>query len=542
MYAAAQQLFAKGVTPKAVTKLHELARAQVDPHGRATPRLQRALERIDADFGGAMEANRKTLQRFQGILGSVGVRTHRRLEIPIERRPYWLMGPQPLANFQSAPKLPEEADVVIVGAGLTGGSTAYHFVELMKQHGLSVVVLDGGDPGNAASGRNGGNFELLPENFFGKYEGIEKERFDYLEHLHPEVDPAILKVQANREARALLELTATNRRRFEEIVRHEKLEDAIDFAPHGWVRAAASAVEEQGLKDEVAFMQSLGLPAEVWSKERIKKELGVDAEFDGRFTPDGNYHPFKFVTALLQKAIAGGVQLFTRTKVDAIDSEAQGRHLVRTPRGTIRAKKVILATNAYTRELVPELAGIQPWRSQIQVTAHAPVKFQQYFSTKQGDLYCHFRDDDRRYYDPELARATGGRMTHRAPFIQGGGLDRPTETMNPPVSRKTHGIMQVDRDFVLPEIKGQPPVQMWSGLMDFTRDRKPVIGEVRPGVIVGAGLNGYGGCYCVALGQVLSEHAVTGKAPALAPQDVFAPQRLLTSEPYFLNAKPEGLA
>ena len=58
--------------------------------------------------------------------------------------------------------------MVVIGAGLTGVAAAYR----LKDTGLRVVLLDQGDPAGEASGRNGGNFELLPENSVGIYEGI----------------------------------------------------------------------------------------------------------------------------------------------------------------------------------------------------------------------------------------------------------------------------------------------------------------------------------------------------------------------------------
>ena len=58
--------------------------------------------------------------------------------------------------------------MVVIGAGLTGVAAAYR----LKDTGLQVVLLDQGDPAGEASGRNGGNFELLPENSVGIYEGL----------------------------------------------------------------------------------------------------------------------------------------------------------------------------------------------------------------------------------------------------------------------------------------------------------------------------------------------------------------------------------
>ena len=53
-------------------------------------------------------------------------------QLPPNDEPYWFRGGQPLAGHQSRPALPAAADVVIIGAGLTGAATAYHFGSVLK--------------------------------------------------------------------------------------------------------------------------------------------------------------------------------------------------------------------------------------------------------------------------------------------------------------------------------------------------------------------------------------------------------------------------
>jgi glycine/D-amino acid oxidase-like deaminating enzyme len=533
LLAYARTLFRGGATPGKVRWLATLARGFADPRGRAPAELAAILQAIDRELGDGFDG--KTTQAFQGLLGELGVTTHRAIVLPADATPYWLTGKQPLADYQSSPDLPDEADVVIVGAGLTGASTAYHLAEAARAKGLKVVVLDGGNPANQASGRNGGNFELLPENFLGVYQGLEQERYKYLKAVYPQVDDATLRTEATRQAKAVLGFTSRNKQRFVEIIESEKLE--VDFSPKGWLRIAETATEEQGIADEVALGRSLGLDMKLLSKAEIKARTGIDAPFGGRLTTDGNYHPFKYVTALLQKAIGRGVKLYTGTPVETITSDGGDGHLVKTARGTIKARNVVMATNAFTREVLPELSGIEPYQSQIIVTEHAPVAFQGLVTMRQGDLYAHYRDDSNRYDDADLAEATGGAITQRSPFLQGGGLDRPfKDPRKPRRSTKILTTMLADRDQVAPGLKGQPPSRAWTGPMAFTRDRLPAVGFLRKGLIVVAGFNGYGGSYTTAAGLAAADMALSGQVPGWVPQDVFSPQRLLTSEPVFASA------
>lgn len=535
--AYARQLFAGGATPAKIRTLHELAGGFTDEHGRATAELADALQAIDRAHGDGFD--RKTTRRFQQLLGELGVKTHRPLDVPLARKPYWLMGKQPLANFQSKATLPERADVVIVGAGLTGASAAYHMAEQARARGLKVVVIDGGDPANQASGRNGGNFEIMPENFMGVYEGIQQERLKYLAAVYPEVDRATLEAEADRQARAVLRFTSKNRARFVDILQKEKLD--VDFSPRGWLRIAETDVEERGIHAEVALGRELGLDIKTLTPAEIKARTGIDTKYGGRLTQDGNYHPFKYVSGLLEKSLERGVELYTRTPVETITSGEGGTHLVKTARGTIQAKNVIMATNAFTREVLPELAGIEPYQSQIMVTQHAPVTYPGLITMRQGDLYAHYREDENRYPDPALAKATGGKVTQRAPLLQGGGLDRPFKDPHKPrVSTKVFRTMVADRARIAPDLTGQPPSRTWTGPMAFTRDRLPAVGYLRPGLIIAAGFNGYGGSYTTAAGEAVAKMALDGEVPEWVPQDVFTPTRLLTHEPPFEAGKAKA--
>jgi len=87
----------------------------------------------------------------------------------------------------------------------------------------------------------------------------------------------------------------------------------------------------------------------------------TNAAFLGRFIPgDGTYHPFKYVCGQLSTALRDGIGLYTRTKVFRIDSVSPDDHRLVTDRGTISARRVIVATNAFTPDLLPELPSAAP--------------------------------------------------------------------------------------------------------------------------------------------------------------------------------------
>jgi CRP-like cAMP-binding protein len=103
-------------------------------------------------------------------------------------------------------------------------------------------------------------------------------------------------------------------------------------------------------------------------------------------------------------------------------------------------------------------------------------------------------------------------------------------------SPQVHARLLRLRDAFYPELTGQPPSAEWIGPMGFTPDQLPAIGFLRPGVIVAAGFNGYGGSYTTAAGQAAAVMALTGHTPDWVPEDVFSPRRFLEGEPLFMRA------
>lgn len=447
--------------------------------------------------------------------------TNQPIPMPANSEPFWFRCERPLANYQSQAKLPASADVVVIGAGLTGASAAYHLARSANE-GRRIVVLDQGDPAGEASGRNGGNFQLIPENSVGAYEGLAKERLDFLCRLHRGLPIEILQAESERQASLVLGIALRNRELVKSIVLQAGID--CDYAPRGWLHLASSEPEEQGICEEVMLAARHGQRIELWSRSRVRQEFGFDHPFLARFIPgDGTYHPFKYVCGLLHGALQAGVELYTRTRVRSVVSNGSDRHRVATDRGTVIARRVIVATNAFTSMLFRELHGIRPRQSQILVTENAPDR------TRGRVVTCNFGPIF--INQPRDSAANG-----RAALLLGGGADRP---MKNPASRRRspliHRHLLQLRDHFYPELRGCPPAAEWVGAMGFTRDELPAIGLLRDGIVIAAGFNGYGGSYCTAAGLAAAEMVITGAAPDWVPQDVFSPQRLLSARPLFMS-------
>ncbi len=492
--------------------------SQTASDGRDLKRIRRELSKIDR----SARFSKSARSLFQDLLARFGVATSHPIRIPGNDLPFWHRLPNPLSNYQSTPEIPDRADVVIIGAGLTGAAAAYS----LRNKSGQIVVLEKGDPCGEASGRNGGNFELLPENSIGNYEGLAPGRFAYMRKRYPSVPLEIIRAVSERQASLVLGLALRNRELLKDTILSERI--ACDFSPRGWLHIAASEVEEQAICDEVSLAAQHGQRIEIWSRKKIRGEFGIEAPFLGRFIPgDGTYHPFKFVCGELQAALNSGVLLYARTKVNGIEFGDDG-HVVATDRGNILARRVIVATNAFTRELFPELADIEPYQSQILVTDQVRDRVRGRIVT--SDIGPAF------FNQPREGAADG-----RAPLLMGGGADRP---MTNPSSRRrspvVHSKLMEIRDAFYPELSGLPPSGEWIGPMAFTPDGLPCIGFLRPGLVVVAGYNGYGGSYATIAGHLAAQMTSSDMVPEAVPEEIFSPRRLLNRDPLFLTQR-DGL-
>src|SRR5262249_30156922 len=197
----------------------------------------------------------------------------------------------------------------------------------------------------------------------GIYEGLAPGRFTFMHRRYPKVPVEVLQALSERQASLVLGLALRNRDLLKDTILREGI--SCDFSPKGWLHIAADAREEQGICDEVSLAAQHGQRISIWPRGKIAEEFGIEADFLGRFIPgDGTYHPFKYVCGQLRSALRDGVALYTRTRVRRIDSLGEDEHHVVTERGTIVARRLIVATNAFTRDLLPELARIEPYQSQ----------------------------------------------------------------------------------------------------------------------------------------------------------------------------------
>ncbi len=222
-------------------------------------------------------------------------------------------------------------EVAIIGAGYTGLSTALHLAE----RGISSVVLEAAEIGFGGSGRNVGlvnaGMWVMPEDL------IATLGQDY----------------GNR----LLDFLGAGPAYVWEMVRRHAID--CEANPVGTLHAGVGKKGVAELTERARQWQKRGAPVDLLDKSEAAAMLGTSfyagALLDRRA---GTIQPLAYARGLARAATALGVAIHTQSPATALTRSANG-WLVRTPNGSVSAKQVVLATDAYTRLLPQNIARQQ---------------------------------------------------------------------------------------------------------------------------------------------------------------------------------------
>jgi len=239
-----------------------------------------------------------------------------------------------------------DVEVAVVGGGFTGLSAAYH---LARDHGVRAAVLDAGEPGWGASGRNGG-FCCMGSAKLG-YRAMAR-RFG-LDAARAFFDSQVQSVD--------LVATLIDEHGLD-VDRWGRGEFTLAHRPSRFAELA----EEQRLHRELFGHRLDLLPAQAMT------ELGLHTAgtFGGLFNAKAfGLNPLKYLLGLHRLCHERGLALHYRTPVLKIETRRR-RLLLRTRKGTLRADRLLLATNGYGRDgLHRSIAGrTLPVLSNILVT------------------------------------------------------------------------------------------------------------------------------------------------------------------------------
>ncbi|MEM8791698.1 MAG: FAD-binding oxidoreductase [Pseudomonadota bacterium] len=355
--------------------------------------------------------------------------------------------------------LPNELDVVIVGAGLTGLSAA----RTLARKGKSVLVLEAEEPGAGASSRNGGMIG-----------GGHRLSIDDMEARFGKETALDLLTEAH--------LTSTD------FVKQVMIEESIDcdFAETGRFRGLWQASEYDASARGLERLQSLiPLEAEMIPKSRQRDEVNTDLYQGGIVFPrHGGLNPAKWTAGLLSAAQRAGALLQGRTPLKALHKTSSGID-VETPRGNVRAGQVLIATNGYTPTVLSEFKRrIVPIPSYIVATE--PLGTNRIKDLLPGGRMVAESRERHCYY---RASPDGTRLIF-------GGRAALFNAPEPVAQAELRGLMTR----IFPQLKGVGFSHSWRGRTGFTFDFLPHVGET-DGVWHAMGYSGSGNAMAPYLGH-----------------------------------------
>lgn len=215
------------------------------------------------------------------------------------------------------------ADLVVIGGGYTGCSAALKAAEM----GVSVCLIEAEVFGHGGSGRNVGlvnaGLWLPPEDINARL-GAEIGN-----HLSQALG------QAPDLVYGLI----------------DRFKIACEPVRNGTLHCAHAPSSMQDLQRRADQLQAIGAPVQLLEAAEARARVGSEAVHGALFDPRaGTIQPLGFARGLARAATSAGARLHDQTPAQAI-TRNNGCWEVATPRGHIRAKHLIMATNAYARPM-----------------------------------------------------------------------------------------------------------------------------------------------------------------------------------------------
>jgi glycine/D-amino acid oxidase-like deaminating enzyme len=401
---------------------------------------------------------------------------------------------------------PRQADVVIIGAGIAGTASAY----FLASRGLSVIVCEKGEVGAEQSTRNWG---------FVRQQGR---------------DPAELPlmIESNRIWQFL----------------ERDLNADLEWIQGGNLITFTNESERERWAQWVALANAQGLASRVLERKELDAQLPnnrLDA-IGAVFTPsDGQAEPRRVMPALRRAAQGRGAIFMTSCAVFAIDVQAGAVTGVTTEHGKIVAPNVVCAAGAWSSRLL-RFAGLRlptVWLrgSVARTTAIAPISQAATWSgfafrqRRDGSMNIATRSADHdlmidsilgyRGFRALLSEHSSAVRVHvRKLFFETFSGRWSQDAFSRELMRHrvldpepNHGVLHE----VLTQLKQQIPAaaeaqieRSWAGYIDMTPDLLPVLDRLEQpsGLVVATGFSGHGFGLGPAVGKMVSELVIDGKA------------------------------
>ena len=404
--------------------------------------------------------------------------------------PYW-WDHVPRPQLPDTP-LPKKVDVAIIGSGYTGLSAALQTV----RGGRATLVLDAEEAGFGCSTRNGGQISTS---------------------IKPGFDALARRYGAER-ATGILREGHNSLTWVSDFVAAERID--CDFRACGRFHAAHNSAQYEVLARQVqAPSAGPKVEAHVVTRAEQRDELGTDAYFGGVvYTRHASVDPGRFHQGMLERVREAGATVVPRCPATGVQRDGKAFR-VETPKGTVSATNVVVATNGYTGRLTPWLQRrVIPIGSYIIATEPLPRAVMARLMPKDRVV-----SDTRKVVYYYRASPDGRRILF-------GGRVSANET-DP---RKSGPLLHAELARLFPELAGARISHSWLGFIAYTFDELAHVGQ-RDGLFYAMGYCGSGVGMAPYLGMRIGQQVLGRKEGATAFDGLAFPARpFYRGNPWFL--------
>lgn len=368
-----------------------------------------------------------------------------------------------------------EADWVVVGSGFAGVS----FARRLANHdpNLKIIIIDSSCAAESSSARNSGFIIGLPHNI-GSSTAELKKAHSYRSLLQEGIN----------------QLT--------DLIQQQHIE--CEWENVGKYHCQVDTTNERVLKEYTDNLDVMNEPYQIVDKDALYQKLGTHFYHKGIYTPSSILvNPASLITGLAN-SLPKNVRVYSNTPVMAIRPGSITQVL--TPYGTIKTAKVMLATNALSRELAPVTSQQAAMATFASISAPLTEEQRQRLPSMSSwgltpvnaiaGATLRYTQDHRFLIRQHVTPALNGRIT----------------------AAQTYQATQLHKQIfnkIYPQLHDVPLTRTWSGTISVTRNGAPVWGELSKNIYTAGGCNGAGVSKQTIAGTLLADYALGHDHPLI---------------------------
>lgn len=362
-------------------------------------------------------------------------------------------------------------DVAVVGGGLGGMSAALR----LAQRGRDVVLLESEFCGHGASSRNAGQLAGAPGG-----------------------DLQLLNLLSRKKIPGMVRLAEHSARFVEELIHTHKID--CEYEAVGNCFAAVSRGQMGKARRVAKILRRTGGNVELGTST----ELGIPRGFVGgmREVIGGVMNPGKFTRGIRAALLASPARVFEQAKV--LDVKPYGKRVqLMTPTGSVRANKVVLATNAFAGEwsITPTHLSVPIWIIEAETEPIDPNRLSALGWTSRSGLVTQHNIMENYRLTARNTIVFGVRRLER-----GTTYPLPHKTPAPELVEELAGAFATR----FPALSDVAVVRAWGGWIAITSSWLPIAGQIGDNIFYSVACNGHGLAQAPYTGSLIADLIIDG--------------------------------